>query len=122
MFCIFCNIILTLCPFKKQIHTIPCSLWLSSQKTKKICQEVRELLLEEHSAEEKSIPDHRHRIEMPEPPAGRTEDKFTAWRKTTEGNSDLQRFYSGMMSTFSEHKGRGRFWNAGPVPSFFRIG
>lgn len=71
---------------KKKKITTPCSFWFSSQKTKKICQEVWELLVEEHSAEggneEKSVPDNRHRVEMPEPSTGRTRGQSKEVKQT----------------------------------------
>lgn len=68
---------------------------MSSQNTKKTYQEVRELLPEEHTADgenkEKSVPEDRHRIEMPEPPPGRTENKLMHWSKRIEAKYDLER-------------------------------
>lgn len=82
------NIYSTIKNEKDKLNTTPGSLWLSSQKSKKISEEVRELLVEEHSAEgqkqEKSIPDHRHSVEMPEPSTDHTEDRLMPWGERTK--------------------------------------
>lgn len=52
---------------------------MTSQKSKKISQEVGELLVEENIPEgqkqKSSIPEHRHRVEVPEPSTEHIEGK-----------------------------------------------